>query len=151
MRETLRHLASTGKTVFVSSHILGEVRQLADVVGIIAAGRLVREAAMDALLRDAGQVRVRVPADQAAAAQSALSGFGQTPLGEPDDGHAWLSVPVGRDAAADVTRALANAGIYLSGMETEGNLEALFLELTGGQLDTDMRPAQDSQPNGGAA
>ena len=43
MRETLRHLASIGKTVFVSSHLLAEVQQMADVVGIIAAGRLVRE------------------------------------------------------------------------------------------------------------
>ena len=38
MRETLRYLASSGKTVFVSSHILGEVQQLADVIGIIANG-----------------------------------------------------------------------------------------------------------------
>jgi ABC-2 type transport system ATP-binding protein len=37
MRETLRHLASTGKTVFVSSHLLAEVQQMADVIGIIAA------------------------------------------------------------------------------------------------------------------
>src|SRR6185295_7452529 len=33
MRATLKHLASTGKTVFISSHILGEVEQLADMVG----------------------------------------------------------------------------------------------------------------------
>jgi len=37
MRETLRHLAAIGKTVFVPSHLLAEVQQLADVVGIIAA------------------------------------------------------------------------------------------------------------------
>ena len=38
MRETLRHLASIGKTVFISSHLLAEVQQMADVVGIIACG-----------------------------------------------------------------------------------------------------------------
>src|SRR5439155_3873921 len=43
LRDTLKQLAASGKTVFVSSHILGEVEQLVDVVGIIAAGRLVRE------------------------------------------------------------------------------------------------------------
>ena len=43
MRELLRHLTATGKTVLVSSHILPEVQQLADVVGIIDRGRLVRE------------------------------------------------------------------------------------------------------------
>ena len=50
MRETLRRLAGMGKTVFVSSHLLAEVRVLADVVGIIAAGRLVREGTLDSLL-----------------------------------------------------------------------------------------------------
>ena len=38
MRDTLRALAASGKTVFVSSHILSEVQQLADVVGIIGHG-----------------------------------------------------------------------------------------------------------------
>ena len=47
MRDTLRALAAAGKTVFVSSHILSEVQQLADVVGIIARGRLVREGPID--------------------------------------------------------------------------------------------------------
>jgi len=132
MRDTLRHLARSGKTVFVSSHILGEVRQLADVVGIIAAGRLVREAPMDALLRDSGAIQVRVRDDEVPQAQAALSALGAVAAGRAEgDGNSWLSVPVGRERAADVTRALSDAGIYLSGMETEGNLEALFLELTG--------------------
>src|SRR5207237_9809991 len=64
MRDTLRRLAAAGKTVFVSSHLLGEVQVLADMVGIIAAGKLVREGSLDALLGDQGVVRVRVPSEQ---------------------------------------------------------------------------------------
>ena len=68
MRELLKQLASSGKTVFVSSHILGEVEQLADVLGIIAAGRLVREGPIGSLLAGEGMVRVRVaPAEVAPA------------------------------------------------------------------------------------
>ena len=68
MRETLRGLAAAGKTVFVSSHMLSEVQQLADVVGIVARGRLVREGRIDDLLREEASVRIRVePADVAAA------------------------------------------------------------------------------------
>src|SRR6059058_5285216 len=59
MRDTLRRLAASGRTVFVSSHILGEVRQLADIVGIIAQGRLVREGPMEELLASKGRVRLR--------------------------------------------------------------------------------------------
>src|SRR5215218_8841596 len=64
MRDTLRALAAAGKTVFVSSHILSEVQQLVDVVGIIARGRLVREGPVETLLREEGSIRIQVPADE---------------------------------------------------------------------------------------
>ena len=73
MRETLRRLASIGKTVFVSSHVLGEVQQLADVIGIIASGRLVREGPIEQLLLGEGVVRVRVALDQVNAAMGVLA------------------------------------------------------------------------------
>ena len=55
MRETLRHLASTGKTVFVSSHLLAEMQQMADIVGIVAAGKVVREGPIQELLERRGR------------------------------------------------------------------------------------------------
>ena len=131
MRETLRHLASIGKTVFVSSHVLGEVEQLADVIGIIATGRLVREGRIDTLLQGAGEVRVRVAAEQIEAARAALAGLapegGVMPAGG-DDG--WLSIRIETTRAADVNRTLAEAGIFASGLEAGSDLESLFLELT---------------------
>ena len=132
MRETLRRLAANGKTVFVSSHLLAEVRVLADVVGIVAAGRLVREGTLDELLNDQGTVRVRVPTDVVDAARTALAALAGVETGEPDDGEAWLTVHVEPSRAADVNRTLATAGIYASGLESGTNLEHLFLELTGG-------------------
>lgn len=132
MRDTLRGLAATGTTVFVSSHILAEVQQLADVVGIVARGRLVREGPIAELLRDAGSLRVRVAPDETAAAAAALA-----PLAGPDGTSAtaegWLTVRVTEDRAADVNRVLARAGIYASRIEAGTNLEALFLELTRGE------------------
>jgi ABC-2 type transport system ATP-binding protein len=131
MRETLRHLASIGKTVFVSSHLLAEVQQLADVVGIIAAGRLVREGSIKELLAGEGMVRVRVGPDQVAAASGALGG-----LVPPDHVIAstaepgWLTVQIAPDRTADVNRTLAEAGIYASGLESGNDLEELFLSLT---------------------
>lgn len=133
MRATLRHLASTGKTVFISSHILGEVQQLADMVGIIAAGRLVREGPMEQLLLGESVVRVRVAPGEVEAATSVLGQLapdhGVSPVAG-DDG--WLSVHVEPDRAAEVNRALATAGIFASGLETGSDLESLFLSLTGG-------------------
>src|SRR3954470_1089952 len=75
MRDTLRGLAALGKTVFVSSHLLGEIEQMADVIGILAAGRLVREGPIGELLDAEGTVRVRVPPADLDRAAGVLRGF----------------------------------------------------------------------------
>jgi ABC-2 type transport system ATP-binding protein len=133
MRETLRRLAAEGKTVFVSSHLLAEVRVLADVVGIIAAGRLVREGTLDSMLRDQGVVRVRVPQASAAAARELMERIATVDAGPIADEDAWLAVHVEPNRAGEVNRLLAEAGIYASGIESGTDLEDLFLELTGGE------------------
>jgi ABC-2 type transport system ATP-binding protein len=145
MRETLRRLAASGKTVFVSSHLLGEVQVLADVVGIIARGKLVREGPLEMLLSDQGVVRVRVGRDEAEAARRALAGVGPVDLpaatAAPTDGGTdqWLAIHVEPGRAADVNRTLAEAGIYASGLESGTDLELLFLELTGGEASSEGR------------
>jgi ABC-2 type transport system ATP-binding protein len=133
MRDTLRALAATGKTVFVSSHILSEVQQLVDVVGIIARGRLVREGRIEELLREEGSVRVRVAPSEvpaAAAILEAVAGPGTVSL-ETGPEAGWVDVRIDPDRAAELNRALAAAGVYASRIEVGTTLEALFLELTG--------------------
>ncbi len=134
MRETLRHLASVGKTVFVSSHLLGEMQQMADIIGIIAAGRLVREGPIQELLNAEGIVRVRVAPDEVVRAIATLGAFGgpggvTSSVAEPD----WISVRTTPDRAGEINRALAGAGIWATGLESGNDLEMFFLELTGGE------------------
>jgi ABC-2 type transport system ATP-binding protein len=132
LRDTLRGLAASGKTVFVSSHILPEVQQLADIVGIVVAGRLVREGPLSELLAGAqALIHVRVAAqeaDKAAAVLSGLKDVGQVTIDYP--AVAWLTVRLNADRAAEVNRALAQAGIYASGLEAGSDLESLFMQLT---------------------
>jgi ABC-2 type transport system ATP-binding protein len=60
LRDFLRRLASEGRTVLVSSHVLAEVAQTVDQVLIISRGRLVIESSLAALTaRAGGAVRVR--------------------------------------------------------------------------------------------
>jgi len=133
MRATLKHLASTGKSVFISSHILGEVQQLADVVGIIAAGRLVREGHMEELLLGESVVRVRVAPAEVEAATTLLRQLApEEAITQVAGDDGWLSVKVEPDRAIEVNRTLATAGIYASRLETGSDLESLFLSLTGG-------------------
>jgi ABC-2 type transport system ATP-binding protein len=134
MRETLRRLAELGKTVFVSSHLLGEVQQMVDVVGIISAGRLVREGPIGDLLNAEGTVRVRVPVTDVERATAALAAFaGPANITVPAEPTGWISVRVPADRIAEVNRTLASAGIWAIGLESGNDLEMLFLELTGGE------------------
>ena len=138
MRDTLRALAATGKTVFVSSHILSEVQQLVDVVGIIARGRLVREGPVETLLREEGSIRIRVDATEVPGAVTVLeaaAGPGSVAPEVAGVDPGWLSVRFDPSRAAALNRALAGAGIYASRVEAGTNLEALFLELTGSRPD----------------
>jgi len=148
MRALLRYLTAQGKTVLVSSHILPEIQQLADVVGIIDQGRLVRQGRLDELLASGAQVRVRVAPSEVTAALSALAATGAPVEPEVIDGRPTgrviVRVPVER--ASDVNRLLAQAGIYASGLEGTSDLESVFLSLTAG---TGMDVAEAAGPPAG--
>ncbi|MGA3058480.1 MAG: ATP-binding cassette domain-containing protein [Candidatus Limnocylindrales bacterium] len=143
LRDTLRTLASNGKTVFISSHILPEVEQLADIVGIIALGRIVSEGPLNELLAGQAVVRVRVRPDEVDRAMTiltALAGPDRVTIDDPDA--AWLKASMATDRAAEANRALGAAGIYASGLASGSDLESLFLELTATQ------PPEPQTPTG---
>ena len=135
MRETLRYFTGElGKTVVISSHLLHEVELLADVVGIIDHGRLIREGPLAELLEASGRVRVRVvPDDMTKAAEVLRRLAPDRPLYGVDSGEnaGWFTVGIAPARATDLNRALAGAGVYASGLEPGSDLESLFLELTG--------------------
>jgi ABC-2 type transport system ATP-binding protein len=134
MRDTLRALAAQGKTVFVSSHLLSEIQVMADMVGIIASGKLVREGPLKELLSMQGVVKVRVRPNLVDAAIKTLAPLATAErLTETDLEEGWLSVHIPADRTEDVNKTLAGAGIFASGLESGTDLEMLFLQLTGGQ------------------
>src|SRR6476620_9056829 len=61
LRQFLRTLAGEGRTVLVSSHVLGEVQQTVDDVVVIARGRLVRQGSLASLETGPSAVLVRTP------------------------------------------------------------------------------------------
>jgi sodium transport system ATP-binding protein len=54
MRETMRRLRDEGRSVLLSSHLMGEVEQLCDRIAVIAGGRLCASGTPDELRREAG-------------------------------------------------------------------------------------------------
>ncbi|MDQ3554132.1 MAG: ATP-binding cassette domain-containing protein [Chloroflexota bacterium] len=156
MRELLRFLTSQGKTVLVSSHILPEMEQMADVVGIIAAGRLVREGPLASILGQGTSVRVRVRESDVGRALeilAALSPSAEAAVGG-FEGPRWVSMRVAPDQASEVNRALAQGGVFASGLETGSDLETVFLSLTGPGTPDEGQPGPPpgwGQPGGRAA
>ena len=131
MREMLRRLAASGKTVFVSSHLLPEVQQMADVVGIIASGRLVRESSMKDLLAGEGVVRVQVSAEEVPVAVAVLGRLTSPErITVSSTAPGSLSVQITPDRASEVNRALVERGVFAAGLASGNDLEELFLTLT---------------------
>jgi ABC-2 type transport system ATP-binding protein len=131
MRTLLKTLADAGKTVFVSSHILPEIQQMADEVAIIAHGRLVRAGQLDRLLGDSSEVRVHVAPDEVPRAAELLAHVA-TGVHANGRGPGWISVAAAPAQAAELNRVLVGAGVGVSGLEVGSDLESLFLSLTEG-------------------
>ena len=130
MRDLLKSLAHEGRTILVSSHLLGEMQQLADDVVIVAAGRLVQQGPVDEVLGAiTGGVQVRVRTPQPVELTAALSEL-QAQVRELPDGALMVSGP---DASV-VGNVAFKARVELHELTTErGDLEQVFLQLTAGQ------------------
>lgn len=127
MRGVIRGLAVEGRTVLLSSHLLGEVEQVCDRIGIIHQGRLLREERMSEL-RGTGRIRiVATPADQAETVLRQQPGVEGV---EAADG--VLLVTTAPENAAALNRALVGAGVEVAEMTTASrSLEEAFMALTG--------------------
>jgi ABC-2 type transport system ATP-binding protein len=126
LRRFLRDFVSDGRTVFVSSHVLGEVAQLADRVVIIHRGRLVSHTSLGEILtRAEGAVRVRSP--QADQFRQALAAAGVEATETAPGALAIKDTPIER-----VGELAAENRIVLHELSPESaSLEEVFLELTG--------------------
>ena len=129
MRELICSLPGQfGMTVLVSSHLLSEIDQMADHVGIIREGELVFQDTLAALhARSRHHLALRTT-DNGEAAR--LLGESRIPC-TPEDG--YLILPLLTDAdAAKLSRFLAAHRVDLLRMEErQKSLEDIFLELTG--------------------
>lgn len=132
IRQLIRQLGENGKTIFVSSHQLGEVQQTCDEVMIISKGRLVRKGSVSEIASlGVGQHQI-VTIDGVPEAMAVLqqAGFPVQPGNEPNT----LLVQVPLERSPEITQALAASGRFLRGLRpSEASLESVFLELTRGE------------------
>jgi len=130
MRDLLRNLVASGKTVFLSSHVLSEVQQTCTRVAIINHGKLVRVAPVAELLQAPGEFAVRVDAPAELAAALKLQPWGQEARAE--DGLVITRAP--EDRGRNLIKFLVEKGFSPDSVtERQRALEDIFLSLTGGE------------------
>jgi ABC-2 type transport system ATP-binding protein len=140
VRSLVRELGAAGATVFVSSHLLPEIEQVCDHVGVMSHGRLVFQGTL-AALRQASNPRVRVETSRPDDAATVLRAAG---TGAPAVGTTSVTAELVVDGAEPVrTELLAErlvaAGVPVRELVIEGaGLEDLFVGLTGEGFDVDQ-------------
>lgn len=150
MRELVRQLAADGHTVFLSSHLLGEVQQVCDHVSILSRGRLVAQGPVAEVLaaHSTGGVVVRVPDPNAAYA--VLREAGYDVYGLPDGRLQVGTTGLRLQDPAIVSRLLGERGMWVAELTPiAADLESAFLEITRGQsLGSSTQTSTDSTDEG---
>jgi ABC-2 type transport system ATP-binding protein len=148
IRSLIRELAAEGTTVFLSSHLLGEIEQVCTHAAVMAQGTLLAQGTLQEL-RAAGVVRLRVGVDDPERAAAILAGLGLAEVAPgPGEVTARLDGAAADPAmrvfaegtdlvdAARCCRELVLAGVAVSSLATERpSLEDLFVALTGEGFD----------------
>lgn len=152
MRELLRELGAMGKTVVLSSHILAELAELCDSIGIIERGRLVASGRLESIraqLESGRRLHIRVLSDVETAEKllSAQPGVGEITRvapngansGQPEAPSAGSELEVAftgdDEAVADLLETIVAQKVRVASFrETHTGLEEVFLRLTKGEV-----------------
>ena len=126
IRTLMRSLASEGRTVFVSSHLMAEMALTADHVIVIGRGRLLAEASVDELVGGSSQNYVRVRSPQDARLATLVSANGGSSRPEADGALAITGI-----SASAIGDLAGTNGIILHELSPqEVSLEEVYMELT---------------------
>jgi ABC-2 type transport system ATP-binding protein len=137
MRELLKELRRMGKTILISSHILPELADLCNKVGIIEQGELLYSGPVTDILKRArgGTVLHVGVADGQAPAAAMLAQDPNVESATPSDGHIEVLLKTGVADYSFVPMRLVQAGYRLTLLkEEEVNLETAFMRLTKGAV-----------------
>lgn len=136
MREIIVRLREMGKTVFINSHVLGELETLCDSVAIVSRGRVVRQGTMEELTAESMRYEMYIDGDVShdAVLTELVQQLGGTLRTE--DGQTEVHIPTRRPHLIQpVVDAVRQRGyLIISVAPARQSLEELFLET--------MRPAR---------
>ena len=129
MRDLIRRLPQEhGATVFLSSHLLSEIEQIATHIGIVSGGRLLFQGTLEELQKERSQ-RIMLKVSRPEEAINFLTANGWR--AESKDSQISIAADTEAQAAA-INRMLVGEGFDVSHLGLERlSLEEIFLNLTG--------------------
>jgi ABC-2 type transport system ATP-binding protein len=136
IRTMIEGMKAEGRTVFVNSHLLGEVEQVADQVAILSHGKVIRAGSVKELTQTGRRFELRTQGPVPPLVRERLEGAGLQVAGD--------RVVVPAEDAADVQSvidALRAAGIVIRELkESRQSLEELFLAAVQGARQEGGKP-----------
>lgn len=135
MKELLLNLKSMGKTIVISSHILSELSEMCNSIGIMNRGHLVIAGKIDDVMSQVfgkNQIIITIEGDMEPAVRM-LKEHVNVKVESVGEKEIRIFHSLTQMEIAQLIAELIGRGILVTGFHTqEGNLEALFMELTGG-------------------
>jgi ABC-type multidrug transport system ATPase subunit len=129
IRTIIKHLAASGKTIFLSSHLLDEVEQTCTHVAVIKNGALLAQGSMQELTNRNAMYSLRAEGIDLATLKQAVERFPEALSVSIKNGS--IHTALRTQNAAALNRFLAGEGVYLSHLsESRQSLEEVFLEIT---------------------
>jgi len=136
IRQFMQRLATEGRTVFVSSHLLSEMALTAQDLVVIGRGRLIAQTSTRAFIDNASESSVRVRGPEMDRLHGVLAGQGLAvrDVPEGDDGPAALLVA--NSTTEQIGELVGRVGLVLHELSPQrGSLEQAFIQLTGGDVE----------------
>lgn len=136
MKELLLNLKSMGKTIVISSHILSELSEMCNSIGIMNRGNLVAAGKIEDVMTSVfGNNRMVISVSRAMEPAVLLlkeqAGIKVESVGEKE---ITISHTLSEEEMAKLISHMIDTGIIVTGFhKKEGNLETLFMQLTGGE------------------
>ena len=134
MKELLMNLQSMGKTIIISSHILSELSEMCNSIGIMNQGRIVAAGTIDMILgrgNENARIIIDIKGDTTPAAVKAQE-FPMTTLESVRENQIIVSCGGSDEDMNRFIATLMASGVVITGFrKEENNLETLFMQLTG--------------------
>ncbi|MFZ4584274.1 MAG: ATP-binding cassette domain-containing protein [Acidimicrobiia bacterium] len=145
VRQFLKYLASEGRAVFVSSHLMSEMALTADHLVVIGRGKLIADAPTATVISESSRNAVRVSSPNVANLRSELEAKGAT-VSDGDDRDTVLVQGIDRKGVGQLA---GDNGITLWELaDQNASLEEAFMELTHESAEYSTQFLNDAQ--GGA-